>query len=60
MVVTILAGQLIVVRPRLARRSDAVLAGRDEARSHAHLAYVALELVKVVALLVGGVVLLRL
>ncbi len=53
-----LAGQLLVVRPRLARRSDAVLAGGHEARSRAHLAYVALELVKVAALLVAGVVLL--
>ncbi len=56
--VTSLAGQLLVVRPRLVRRSDAVLAGRDVARSHAHHAYVALELVKVVALLVAGVALL--
>jgi hypothetical protein len=53
--VTILAAQLIVVRPRLARRSDAVLAGRDEARSHAHHGYVALELGKVLALLVAGI-----
>ena len=54
-VVTSLAGQLIVVRPRLARRSRAVLGGGVGARSHAHHAYVALELVKVVALLVAGV-----
>ncbi|MEU9647457.1 hypothetical protein AB0E00_00840 [Streptomyces sp. NPDC048110] len=44
--------QLGVVRPRLNRRSDAVLAGEDPAehRSRAHLYYVALEIVKVVAL----------
>lgn len=53
-----LAGQLIVVRPWLARRSNAVLAGHRAARSRAHYAYVALELVKVPALLVGGVALL--
>ena len=47
-----------MVRPRLARRSEVVLAGGDEARSHAHHAYVGLELVKVVALLVAGVELL--
>ncbi len=56
--VACLAGQLVAVRPRLTRRSDAVLAGRDEARSHAHHAYVVLELVKVVALLQGGIALL--
>ena len=50
--------QLLVVRPRLGRRSDAVLAGADAPRSRAHLGYVALELVKVVALVVTGVTLL--
>jgi hypothetical protein len=49
---------LLVVRPRLGRRSDAVLAGADAPRSRAHLGYVALELVKVVALVVTGVTLL--
>jgi hypothetical protein len=53
-----LVAQLVLVRPRLTRRSDAVLAGRDGGRSHAHLAYVGLELVKLVALVVGGAVLL--
>lgn len=56
-----LAGQLLAVRPRLSRRSDAVLADPDGAganRSRAHYGYVALELVKVVALLTGGVLLL--
>ncbi|WP_217141584.1 hypothetical protein [Streptomyces sp. AC627_RSS907] len=54
--VAVLAGQLGVVRPRLNRRSDAVLAGEDPAlrRSRAHLSYVALEVVKVLALLTLG------
>ena len=53
-----LAVQLAAVRPRLTKRSDAVLAGEDGPRSHAHLWYVGLELVKVVALLVAGILLL--
>ncbi|GHA63055.1 hypothetical protein GCM10010391_55850 [Streptomyces anthocyanicus] len=54
--VAVLAVQLAVVRPRLNRRSDAVLAGEDPAenRSGAHLHYVALEIVKVLALLALG------
>ena len=55
--VTLLA-QVLAVRPRLIRRSDAVLAGGQGPRSHAHWAYVALEIVKVIALLVTGVLLL--
>ncbi|MFJ9371086.1 hypothetical protein ACIRRA_42695 [Nocardia sp. NPDC101769] len=50
--------QLAVVRPRLTRRSDAVLAGYDAPRSRGHYAYVALETLKVAALLVGGILLL--
>lgn len=50
--------QLVAVRPMLAKRSDAVLAGSDGPRSRAHLRYVALELVKVVALSVTGILLL--
>ena len=50
--------QLIGVRPRLTRRSDAVLAGENTPRSHAHYVYVALEVVKIVALILGGVLLL--
>jgi hypothetical protein len=53
-----LAIQLIAVRPRLTRRSDQVLAGHDAPRSHGHYAYVGLEAVKVVALLVAGILLL--
>jgi hypothetical protein len=50
----LLVGQLVLVRPRLTRRSNAVLAGEDAPRSHAHYAYVVLESAKVLALVVGG------
>ncbi len=50
--------QLTAVRPRLNRRTEAVLAGEDAPRSRGHHAYIALEVVKVVALAVGGTVLL--
>ncbi|WP_280305369.1 hypothetical protein [Nocardia neocaledoniensis] len=53
-----LAVQLIAVRPRLTRRSDAVLAGLDAPRSHGHYVYIALEVVKAIALLVAGIALL--
>ncbi|WP_197373987.1 hypothetical protein [Mycolicibacterium baixiangningiae] len=56
--VVVLLAQVLAVRPRLSRRSDAVLAGAGGPRSHAHYAYIALELVKVVALIVAGVLLL--
>ena len=56
-VVTLLA-QVLAVRPRLTRRSDAVLAGGDGPRSRAHWVYIGLEIVKVVALLIAGVSLL--
>ncbi|WP_422748732.1 hypothetical protein ACN27E_10215 [Mycobacterium sp. WMMD1722] len=52
--VVVLAVQVLVVRPRLSRRSDAVLAGQQGPRSHAHWVYVGLECVKVVALLIAG------
>lgn len=54
-----LAVQLLAVRPRLTRRSDAVLAGHEGPRSHSHYAYVGLEVVKVIALLTAGVLLLN-
>jgi hypothetical protein len=54
----ILVAQIVLVRPRLARRSDRVLTGSDGPRSHAHSWYVGLEVVKVVALLITGVCLL--
>jgi hypothetical protein len=56
--VAALAVQLVAVRPRLTRRSDAVLAGRAGSRSRAHYAYVVFEVVKTLALIVGGVLLL--
>jgi hypothetical protein len=56
--VVLLLVQLGLVRPRLNRRSDRVLAGEPPPRSRLHLAYIGLELVKVVALVVLGVLLL--
>lgn len=54
--VVALAVQIAAVRPALSRRTEHVLAGEDTGRrSHAHLAYIGLELVKVVALLVLGI-----
>lgn len=54
----VLLVQLIAVRPALNRRSDAVLAGGSHAtRSHAHLYYVGLEVVKLVLLVLLGVAL---
>lgn len=55
--VLVLVVQLAVVRPRLTRRSDRVLAGEDAPRSHAHLIYVGLEVAKVAALITAGVLL---
>lgn len=59
--VAALGAQVVVVRPALTRRSDAVLADAAVAttgRSRAHMVYVGFELIKVVALLVGGILLL--
>ncbi|WP_113699711.1 hypothetical protein [Nonomuraea lactucae] len=56
--VAALATQVGMVRPRLARRSDRVLAGEDAPRSRSHHAYVALETAKAAALLSTGVLLL--
>ena len=53
-----LAIQLLAVRPRLTRRSDQVLAGLSAPRSRGHYAYLGLEVVKVVALLIVGILLL--
>ena len=50
--------QLAVIRPGLTSRSNAVLAGEEVPRGRSHLVYIALEVVKVVALLVAGVILL--
>lgn len=57
-VVTLLA-QLLLVRPQLTRRTNDVLAGKETPRSKAHHAYVALELVKVITLVLCGVLLLN-
>jgi hypothetical protein len=47
--------QNVVVRPLLSRRTAAVLAGEEGPRSRAHYVYIALELVKVIALIAAGV-----
>jgi hypothetical protein len=56
-VLTLLA-QLLFVRPRLTRRSEATLAGESVPRSRAHYTYVGVEIIKVIALLIAGVLLL--
>jgi hypothetical protein len=56
--VAVLAAQLAVVRPLLTRRSARILAGEDAPRSHAHVAYLLGETVKVLALVTTGVLLL--
>jgi len=49
--VVVLAVQLVLIRPPLTRRSNQVLAaGKDLPRSTVHYYYVALEVIKVVAL----------
>ncbi|MFJ4525831.1 hypothetical protein ACIP4Y_33690 [Streptomyces sp. NPDC088810] len=57
-VAVVLVAQLAVVRPRLNRRSDRVLAGEELPRSGSHLWYVALEVLKAGALIALGVSLL--
>lgn len=54
----LLGVQLGVVRPRLNRRSDRVLAGEELPRSHQHLYYIGLEGAKVVVLIALGITLL--
>lgn len=56
----VLLAQVVLVRPPLNRRSDAVLAGEDPAlhRSRVHLYYVGLEALKVGVLIALGCVLL--
>ncbi|HEY3527986.1 MAG TPA: hypothetical protein VGK78_02460 [Nocardioides sp.] len=56
--VLVLVAQLLLVRPRLTRRSDQVLSGDDAGRSQAHIGYVVLESLKVTLLLAGGILLL--
>jgi hypothetical protein len=55
--VIVLLTQVLAVRPALTRRSEATLAGAEVPRSRAHWIYVGLEIVKVIALLVAGVLL---
>jgi hypothetical protein len=50
-----LLAQIVLVRPALARRTAAVLADRAEGGSRIHLVYIALELLKLAALIVAGV-----
>lgn len=56
--VAALAAQIALVRPRLTRRSDRILAGEDAPRSGGHHAYIVIEAVKTIALLVTGILLL--
>jgi hypothetical protein len=49
--------QTVLVRPMLTRRTRAVLAGHEGGRSGAHFAYLAIELVKVIALIIAGILL---
>lgn len=55
LVSVLLLAQLAVIRPRLNRRSDRVLAGEVLPRSRGHLYYVAVEMAKVAALVCLGV-----
>lgn len=54
----LLTVQLLVVRPRLNRRSARVLAGDNAPRSRAHHAYIGLEAAKLAALVALGAALL--
>jgi hypothetical protein len=54
----LLAVQLLLVRPRLNRRSAHVLAGHDAPRSRAHHTYIGLEVLKLAALVAFGAALL--
>ena len=60
MLIAVLAVQVALVRPVLTRRTDRVLAGENPPRSQAHYWYVGLELVKVVALPITGVMVMNL
>ena len=55
----LLAVQLLLVRPRLDRRSARVLAGQDAPRSRAHHAYLGSEALKLAALIALGAALLE-
>ena len=49
--------QLLAVRPRLSLRTARVLDGEQGPRSHAHVAYVVVEVAKVAALITSGALL---
>ena len=57
-VLATLVVQLALVRPRLTRRSNRVLAGEDVPRSRSHYVYIGLEAVKTIGLVTTGVLLL--
>ena len=50
----VLVGQVVVLRPRLDRRTRRILAGQTPPRSHLHLTYITLEAAKVALLAVLG------
>lgn len=56
--VAALVTQLVAVRPLLTRRSQVVLAGGSVSRSSAHHVYVAIEVIKVIALTAAGLAML--
>ena len=56
--IAILIVQLVLVRPRLNRRSDRVLAGENAPRSRAHYVYIGFEVAKTVLLITTGILLL--
>jgi hypothetical protein len=56
--IVVLVLQVTLVRPRLTRRSDQIIAGASAPRSRGHYAYVATEVVKVAALVTSGAILL--
>lgn len=47
--------QVLAVRPALTKRTNAVLAGHEGPRSHAHLLYVGCDLVKIAGLVWLGI-----
>ncbi len=55
-VCALLSLQVLVLRPRLDRRADQIIAGEVPAPSHQHLLYIAMETVKLLALPVLGAV----
>jgi hypothetical protein len=51
----VLLVQVLALRPGLDRRAQAVIDGAERTASHRHVAYIALELVKVLLLLAAGI-----